>query len=210
MKEIQRLVVDILDEINIAKRVEDLTQILSDLKGNELVPNKNFLKEEKYPNITFAITKDDVNKIKNLGKSFSEIIKKGKSLSPLEKLTLSILWKQGDLGKEKHIIDGIVEDSLVTERSSGLVFYQFGKRLKDPSKHPIIDQHIMRTFMWYNKPSDLSILKINEIGKKHNKSIEHYIQWINDIAERCDGDKEKILFTVDKILFALGKTIKRK
>ena len=43
--------------------------------------------------------------------------------SLLTKLLYSIIWKNGDLGKEKHIIEGVLNFNKIDEK--GLVFYHF-------------------------------------------------------------------------------------
>ena len=85
------------------------------------------------------------------------------------KLLYSIIWKNGDLLKVKHIIQGILEseienvdnnDKEFVEKQDSLVFYQFGKYLTKKNNEPIIDQHVVRAFA------------VSRNGRKINLDIE--------------------------------------
>jgi hypothetical protein len=54
-------------------------------------------------------------------------------------------WKNNDLKKLKHIIEGIKDEN--EYKKTGIVFYQFGKHLRNIGE-PIIDQHVLRAFQF--------------------------------------------------------------
>ncbi len=187
----------------------DLENLYNDLKL-EIKNDKYFLNEKKYPKIGFTITKAEIENLGGTNFSLSNEIEVS-THNPLEKLLLSILWKNGDFGKESHIIEGILDKGDLENKNSGLVFYQFGKKLRDPKNEPIIDQHIMRAYLLNFNPNNIEIETIRrkkELSKKDAKDISSYIKWANFQANRVKNKKEEVLYLIDKILFALGKYIK--
>jgi hypothetical protein len=198
------IVEQIFIEIESSNSIYDLNNCLENLK--QKIPNKYFLNEVKYPPIEFTISKEEVLE---LGKDFNLAnALSNNSHSPLEKLLLSILWKNGDFGKEQHIIEGIIGKSNFKEKKSGHVFFQFGKRLNDPENQPIIDQHIIRAFIYHKVKSD-KVLTMGQLDKNHADYIEKYTDWARETSERIDpNNRKQVLFTIDKILFAIGKYIK--
>jgi hypothetical protein len=145
----------------------------------------------------------------------------------------SLIWKNGDLLKIKHIISGIlgeviidnnhteieVEENNKTDENSPLVFNQFGKYLNDKVE-PIIDQHVIRAFAVYKAKYNVDS-EINEVNenrqistlkyKLHNQLVNEYKEWLisNEITselKNIDGYK----YYIDKLLFAAGKSIKPK
>ena len=180
-----------------------------DLKSST---NKDFLvglfqkyelerKDKKlYPDIKFNITVNEIEILKQNGYItedyfFDSGLSKRKELSSLEKLLYSIIWKQGDLKKEKHIISGICGKNTVRK-----VFNQFGKYLNDKNE-PIIDQHVVRAYIYFKEK-----IIIDDIKDKHIKIYsDECIKWI----------KNYDLFKIDKnlldeLLFSFGKKIKNK
>src|SRR5690606_32497026 len=104
------------------------------------------------------------------------------SADPLAKLLYSVLWKNGDLLKVKHIIEGIVSEE-IDDKENGLVFYQFGKYLAKMPGEPIIDQHVLRAFGAYKANGDKEKLKrlkrLSLITIKEKKLIYEYKSWLN-------------------------------
>ena len=164
---------------------ESIIQLSNIINKDELLTN-NKMDEKKYPNLGYTISNDDIKELKKEGKLdnkgfFSENISELK-LTSLEKILYSIIWKNGDIRKEYHIVDGI--DSIGNNqyednRSNGLVFYQFGRHLAEP-KEPIIDQHVLRAFAIFRCESD-EIQKIREKGttkKSDIGMINVYKNWL--------------------------------
>ena len=151
-----------------------------------------------YPHIEFNITAEEIDKLKRkeiITKEnyFSLDINKNNDLTTLEKLLYSIIWKQGDLKKERHIISGIY--GITTDRK---VFNQFGKYLNNKDE-PMIDQHVIRSFIFYKTGKIIKF--INE--KHYVLYSDQYIEWINDNEL---FRKNKTL--IDELMFCFGKKIK--
>lgn len=90
------------------------------------------------------------------------------------------------------------------------MYYQFGKHLNDPENQPIIDQHILRAYL-FHKASTEDLEKTrrkNQLSKNDTDDIKCYINWANSQASRMKKDRAKTLYHIDKILFAIGKYIK--
>ncbi len=167
--------------------------------------------------MNFEISKDDLEDIHlNSEQSFADIISSNIK-TPLEKLFYAVAWKQGDINKYKHIIKGIKESKLEeSNQTQALTFYQFGKYLSDRQNQPIIDQHVLRAYIFYNYQGNDSkevtkILKNEELTSKHIEHIKEYKNWIIKLSKKFPKDsQEDFLFKVDRILMALGKAIKTK
>ena len=149
--------------------------------------------EKKYPKIEFAISEDE---LKHIGFDKDENLRLSdfKITSPLEKLFYAVLWKNGDLPKLKHVVKGIIGIEPENER---IVFHQFGKHLGNADE-PIIDQHVLRAVREYiqlEKETDSEIL--NE-----------YKKWRNKIPVNAK-DQAEVFYLIDKVLFLLGKNLKR-
>jgi hypothetical protein len=196
--------------------------VLIDIENSDQFTDKerksNF-PDKRYPHLKFSITPDDIDNLKS-----AKFLEEDGSLSlncandkilktPLEKLLFSVLWKNGDLGKEKHITDGIISnrDNGKVKSEEGLVFYYFGKYLKQKT-NPIIDQHVIRAFMLYeigNERNCEEILRKKTVSAKDKPICLKYINWQNQLLLKKD-DPEMFSYHLDRLLFGLGKSIKIK
>jgi hypothetical protein len=212
-QELQVQIEEIFTQIKNAKSIEELKSIQNQDQYAYL--KKYDIPESKYPRLDISLTTKDIEFLKQrnlLDKNgfLFKGIAKNNSLSPLEKLLYSILWKSGDLvkGKEKHIHDGV---SGKDDKKDALVFYYFGKHLADKS-NPIIDQHVIRAWKAFQALEDKSQnfeekLSEKDVTPKDKDTCEKYIKWHNDFDLK---KVEPIEFTyyVDRLLFALGKYLK--
>lgn len=187
-----------------------------DLKSIKILEGEIF-NETTYPKIDFSISKKEIEGLKSanileedhyFSKDISSRIK-----DPLTKLLFATVWKNGDLQKIKHIIQGIVDQgSEKSEQESALVFYQFGKHLTKQPGEPIVDQHVIRAFAVYNckeGQDPTSILKISTLNKNHIEHIVEYKKWL--ISDKIQGELKSdpdYCYEIDKVLFTLGKAIK--
>ena len=177
---------------------------------------EEFKFDRKYPRLTFSIDIDEINRLKEdkfitednyLENDISDKIK-----DPLAKLLYAFLWKQGDLKKEKHIIEGIIGGS--SERKTGKVFYHFGRHLS--KRDPIIDQHVMRAFGIHNSKGDNEIDNYRKLDEIPNGSsdVEKYKEWFEGlpIFKRCktQAEKDDVIFNIDKLLVLVGQRAKIK
>lgn len=181
------------------------------------------MSESRYPPIRFHICAAEIESLQNSGILDSNGRLRAdfnnESMSTLEKLLFAIVWKNGDLGKECHIVKGVQtsHDPEADKTSSkAIVFRHFGKYLADRN-NPIIDQHVMRAFALYRQCGNASDDEITRIRSKADlKSgdvdlIRAYHDWL--VSDSLQPGLRKIdgyRFHVDKVLFALGKWAKQK
>lgn len=189
MENLAKIIFEILENNN---SIEIITQKVKEIKienFGEYYKKEHEKLKDKYPIIDFKL-----NKIEN-SKDF---------LNPkteLEKFFYAVLWKQGDLIKLQNIIDGINKKDV----KKGFVFQQFGKFLSSDNE-PIIDQHTLRSFAYYKHKTEY--YSITEITIKHLDFITEYKNFIQKILQKIEGDKNEILFEIDRILFIFGRHIK--
>lgn len=212
-RELKEFVDAIFKEISASKSVSDLEKIL-DKRDLE---NKYRIKIDDYPKIEFSITNEEIQRLEDetfISNNLFNHSKIKENDNTIAKLLYAMAWKNGDLKKIKHIIQGIkdIEES-TSEKNDGLVFYQFGKYLTKQKGEPIIDQHVLRAFKVYqiDEKNDGEIgnaRKLVIIGKNEVKLIEDYKNWL--ISDAISNELKKIdyAYYIDKILFAVGKKIK--
>ena len=191
MKNLAKIIFEILENNN---SIEIITQKVKEIKienFGEYYKKEHEKLKDKYPIIDFKL-----NKIEN-SKDF---------LNPkteLEKFFYAVLWKQGDLIKLQNIIDGINKKDV----KKGFVFHQFGKFLSSETE-PIIDQHTLRSFAYFKNKTEY--YSITELTIKHKDFITEYKKFIQDSLKKIEGNKNEILFEIDRVLFILGRFLKEK
>lgn len=168
----------------------------------------------KYPKIDFHLKEAEL-KVLFDNNIIDQKTLKIKSISnkdlvnPLTKLLYSIVWKNGDLGKESHILNGIRNG---LQGKSGQVFYQLGKHLDNKNQEPIIDQHVIRAFKIYRaiekKASKEEIIRLRSAELSTKEHFDDYKEWLNRSKFIQDNTSNNLLYYVDQLLFAVGKTIK--
>lgn len=168
----------------------------------------------KYPQVDFRLSVADIEKLKSM-----KIINEDHTLEmlnfpedPLAKLLAAVLWKNGDIHKVQHLVDGITgREGDRTPYS--LVFKQYGASLAS-EEEPIVDQHVLRAFEIYSltENSEILVEKIRRksVYKTRDKPLlDKYREWfkkvINKVPKLEQSDfKEKL----DKVLFLIGKSVK--
>lgn len=201
------LVKKVFDRIKSAKSVSDFDNIVDD----DPILQKNKFNSSKYPNLKINISTNDITMLKKLNILSDENkilpLTDSLDLSPLEKLLYSVLWKNGDLGKEKHIVEGVLasKDDDNSSKERGLVFYQYGKHLAK-REEPIVDQHTIRAFLLFKniESEDSEITKIRKKDTLKNDELLNFRIWIKS-SEIGGIDNQ---FHIDKVLFSLGKAVK--
>ena len=210
------LVEDIFEQIQHAKNLKALKDIIS----NDPCLSLNKMSEKTYPPITYKLDARELSDLEeggyleNDGRFVCDLSSKLKG--PLEKLLYAIIWKNSDLGKERHIVSGVKAASgQTTDKDAeypddGMVFYAFGKYLAN-RKYPIIDQHVIRAYLLRNAETDdvKKTRKMGTVGKKNKAAIREYEEWLE--SEDLHKDLKSIegyRFHIDKVLFALGRAVK--
>lgn len=193
-----------------SKTISDLEKITRDDK----ILFKNKLNIKDYPKINFTIQSEEIDYLLKNGLIDKEYNLIASSISELKDPVLKLLyatsWKNNDLKKIKHIIEGI-KDGNNENKKSALVFYQFGKFLSGNGE-PIIDQHVLRAFsIYYSNKSEEPIIEVlNTITNKHKTLMKKYKEWLisDEISTELKLEND-YTYHIDKILFAAGKTIKK-
>lgn len=209
------LVDGVFADILRAHSVDELSAIVSERP--ELHVNR--LDRQDYPELRLSISSDEIATLMaegllTDGGEFHPRIS-DRALSPLEKLLYSIVWKNGDLSKVTHIVEGVrgVHAETVRKNGPGQVFHQFGRHLAD-KREPIIDQHVLRGFLFWraDRNNEKKMNAIRRIALLNNQAsgINDYKGWLK--TERFDPQLKEsadYLMHIDSTLFALGKTIKQ-
>jgi hypothetical protein len=198
------------EKLLIARTIVEVERILDDLK----IDKKYRMDEEVYPPLKFKITKQEIEELKESGVIAADnLLTDISNADALTRLLYSVSWKNGDLKKVKHIIEGILSGPL-DEKENGLVFYQFGKYLTKKPGEPIIDQHVLRAFGIYKASGDKEKLerlkRLSLITKKEKELIDQYKSWLRTELTKELRDQDDYPYYVDKVLFAIGKSIKEK
>jgi hypothetical protein len=210
----RKLVTHIFEKIMQARSSVELLQIVE----TDPTLHKNRLDREDYPELKLFISADEVEALKASG----AITETGRfnaqlsstEMSPLEKLLYAMAWKNGDLGKIAHIVEGIYAAGSTTPRTngSGQVFHQFGRHLADRSE-PIVDQHVLRGFkLWKNPEADekqTNSIRRMTLLDRESAWIGKYKSWLKTatLTMELKQDSQHVI-NIDSVLFALGKTIK--
>lgn len=205
---VQQEIQDVFRKIEQAKNVALLKAILKD---SSLV---NQYPLEKYPRLPLYITNEDLEKLKTksflIGDSLAETISE-RIEDPLAKILYALAWKNGDLQKIKHIVNGISNTSNeIYAATDAIVFKQFGLHLANKQEEPIIDQHILRAFALYQNTNLSLETKIRKQTIFKNWSlVEAYKLWLNklpiEVRKHPDG-----FYLIDQLLFSLRKYVKLK
>lgn len=188
----------LFEELEKTQTIQEIEQII--LKHE--ISSKLQVLETKYPRIKFDITPAEIAFLTEKNEIGMDNL-----TTPLEKLMYAVLWKQGDLPKVKHIIDGIISiaSNDYNEPKTALVFHQFGRFLAD-KKEAIIDQHVLRAFAIYKANTDEKAKRYLENGEKNPKDIiQKYQTWLNENRFSSDSDK---MFLIDRLLMVIGKSCK--
>ena len=204
------IITQTFEKLLTSKTVDDVERILDDLK----VDIKYRMDDKVYPRLKFKITKQEIEELKEKGLITADnLLADIANADPLTKLLYSVSWKNGDLKKVKHIIEGIVSGQ-EDEKENGLVFYQFGKYLTKKPGEPIIDQHVLRAFGLFKANGDADrvekLKRLSLITKKEKELIDQYKLWLRTELTKELRDTENYSYHVDKVLFAVGKSVKEK
>lgn len=139
-------------------------------------------------------------------------------LTALEKLLIAILWKNVDLGKERHVIAGI--EGREHKEQHGTVFNFFGRYLSGVNPY-ILDQHTLRCFVVRESNADntdqsaleraKSFKAINGKNEVHRGWIKAYVDFYQTLEQKLDdrkaerAEKLEYFYWVDRLLFRTGK-----
>jgi hypothetical protein len=217
-------------------QITKLENKVREYKDEENGPFFKFIQGDEYPDIEFTISKNEFEQVSEFVELLSDntVNKPAKiadflSGNALGKFFYALAWKQGDLIKLDTLLDGLKrvhQENATSLENGSLVFPQFGAHLADPAEQPIIDQHIIRAFNYYelvisdereityqlmnsgnnkvakNKARDRNIFRFKE------EDVSAYLKWLKSNIDHVNQEKKrKALRTIDKCLFTLGKAL---
>ena len=190
----------LLDSIRESQTTDNLRSLLN---TPELANYK--MSQNKYPRLKISITKEQVESLIEtgiIGETGEINYDAISSQSALSQLLYSFLWKQGDIQKLKHIVNGFRNEEPISD--SGIVLHYFGKHLAD-NRNPIIDQHVIRAYAF-----SFGLEEVNKetLSKKDKSNISAYIHWFKNELPLVIRESRENRYLVDQIMYALGKKIK--
>ena len=214
------LVRDLLNMICLSKSIGELRSIPDKLDyGSQIKKN---MPGTKFPRLILRVSIEEIEFLREEGviserMQFSSILAtgeyaQGKRMTPLEKLLYSILWKNGDLGKERLLISGIFGKG--HDQQTGTVFHAFGGYIGGQHCY-IMDQHTLRCFA-IQASSNEEITRVRALGSIEGTNPEHgawmaaYRQFYDSVGTDLLCEKSDFLYEVDRLLFGAGKFIKLK
>lgn len=172
---------------------------------------------KKYPPLNFQITATEIQALRNgrcINDSNEIITNSINDKDPLTKLLYALIWKNGDVAKLKHIINGVCSSGDL-QSEDALVFQQFGKSLQNQSE-PIIDQHVLRAFAVYKikNGDEQQVIKVRKKGilKRADEGLlAAYKKWVKELLTQVPAEEQpRFKAILDNILFILGKELKIK
>jgi hypothetical protein len=210
--ECKALITHIFQSIALCTSPDEVDAILDSCADR--IPFSNRVKVELFPQITFDLSRADVQGMQNAGVLTKEGVFAPNWLDhvhdPVARLLYAIAWKNGDLPKIKHIVQGVLADDDEAP-SQAFVFHQFGRHLADKAQ-PIVDQHVLRAFGIHQSTDEetwTSLRKMKTITEAHAHLIAEYRLWLqSDALQALLRAAPGYAWHVDQVLFALGKTVK--
>ena len=171
------------------------------------LPAKFFMSADTYPPLQMSFNQAELAQLAGYsGMSSAALV--AQASTPLERLLVAAIWKNGDLQKLRHIADGLGDACgkamVLDKKSKGPVFKQFGRHLAAPHYQPIADQHTLRAYRMLtgNNPGDRAHLRDTSTGDE----IRAYVEWVQGLAGAALSRDR--LHAFDKSMFALGSATK--
>lgn len=210
--ECKALITHIFQSIAVCTSPDEVDAILDSCADR--IPVSNRVKVELFPQITFDLSKEDIEGMQNAGVLTAEGLFAPDWLDhvhdPVARLLYAMAWKNGDLPKIKHIVQGVLADDGEVPRQA-FVFHQFGRHLADKAQ-PIVDQHVLRAFGIHQSTDEktwASLREMKTVTQAHAHLIEDYRLWLqSDALQAPLRATPGYAWHVDQVLFALGKTVR--
>lgn len=210
--ECKSLITFVFQQIAQCNSTKEVDAIL-DQCANGIITSKR-VNVEWFPRITFDLSKEDIRGMQNGGILTDEGVFAPDWLDhvhdPVARLLYAMAWKNGDLPKIKHIVQGVLADDGEVP-SQAFVFHQFGRHLADKAQ-PIVDQHVLRAFGIHQSSDEetwKALRAMNTITQGTAGLIADYRHWLrSDALQASLRAAPGYAWHVDQVLFALGKTVK--
>lgn len=210
--ECKALITHVFQSLAGCSSTQEVDAILDQCVGR--IPVSNRVKVELFPQITFNLSKEDIQGMQNGGVLTDEGVFAPDWIDhvhdPVARLLYAMAWKNGDLPKIKHIVQGVLADDGEAP-SQAFVFHQFGRHLADKAQ-PIVDQHVLRAFGIHQSTDEetwASLREMKTVTQAHAHLIEDYRLWLqSDALQAPLRATPGYAWHVDQVLFALGKTVR--
>lgn len=198
---------NIFDEIESATSVADLKKLIKSLNFEEELQSI----ENRYPKFSFKISGSDVKYLiekRYLNQDHTINPDAVTAEIPLTKLLFSIVWKNGDLHKIQHIVDGITGENN-SKSKHNLIFRQFGKYLSSDNE-PIIDQHVLRAYACYSNSDKADYYRAKTVFRNTDEELaKGYTLWFKSQLSRIpDNQRTEFAGLIDRIVFNVGKKLR--
>lgn len=195
------------------EKLDNLEKLDSYIERNQLDSSIDAF-YTKYPEVDLRLSQADISELKSRG-----IISADHRLdlqnfpdNPLAKLLAAVLWKNGDIYKVQHLVDGITGREGDRTKYS-LILKQYGASLAS-EQEPIVDQHVLRAFEIYSLKEG-SFLPVHNLKRKSSyKSSDRpllnaYKAWFKKVIDKVPkSEQSDFKEKLDKVLFFLGKKVK--
>lgn len=202
---------EIIGKIEATTTLKQLNAIVEECKLTKEISEFN----EKYPSVDLSLNKQELEELQkytlfNDDHTFNK--DEVHNATPVEKVLLAILWKNGHFNRVQYLVDGITGVRHSTS-IHGPIFRQFGRSLSDPEE-PIIDQHVLRAFRLYhagetNESSIKSIKCKEHFTDADEELLTDYKRWFKQMIKNVQpSEKKEFNYLLDKIMFAVGKSQK--
>lgn len=213
----------VMDMMKIMEREDTLAGLRSSIKAlplGDAVLQK--IPGDKFPRMRLRLTCEEMDELQRIGVLSNELqltsdlargeLANGEKMSALEKLLYSVLWKNGDLGKEQHIVAGVYGKE--QQQKTGTVFYEFGAYLQGRNTF-IMDQHTLRCFAVASSNDEQleqarQLELIDRTQPMHAKWMSVYVEFYKNIEQQKKIAAPDFLYEIDRLFFGAGKLIKLK
>ena len=212
----------ILQLMALVKRACDANELIENVRaicwGEEILKR---MPGEKFPRMRLRLSAHEMDALKQSGVIEDDlcltpelakgVLPNGQAMTALEKLLYSVLWKNGDLGKEHHLVAGVYGHA--HQQKTGTVFHEFGGYLSGRNNF-ILDQHTLRCFAVACEQSDgvaqaRRLASIDRTHPKHAEWIKAYVAFYGEIQKGKTVPVSDYLYVVDRLFFGAGKLIKK-
>jgi hypothetical protein len=157
--------------------------------------------------------------------SARDLIKLAVEGSELTRLLAAYIWKRGELGRVRQVLDGfkdahkrktisrtVTAEDQDQDDDGPAVMWQFGRHLGNRPSNPICDQHTFRAFMMLRGVQGGKSLDFNQrkYARLTQTQIENYVDWWKAVVSskafpQKEPDKSECKYWLDQLLFSLGK-----
>ncbi len=175
------------------------------------LPARSRFNVQRYPKLLMTFSEGDMAAIQKCESHDAKGLA-ALATTPLEKLAIATLWKNGDLQKLRHIAAGVLDVSPALASTSlahdkAAVFRQFGRHLAQPRYQPIADQHTVRAHRCHCSELEID-LRERDDGTVRPGDVDAYVGWVTALITGRAPDEAVDAYGFDIAMFELGSATK--